>query len=93
MSSCCPVCGGALEIEPPKLALLTPQQRRIVEIISERPGRLVTTDKIIAKLYSDDVDGGPMLPKSVIFKQLHLIRKHYPNLIERYGNSGYRLKS
>ena len=59
MGDRCPCCGAPVRVEAWKKALsvLTPQQRRIAEIVASRPGiRMIEVADLV---YADDPDGGP----------------------------------
>jgi hypothetical protein len=57
----CPACHRPF---PPKLIVHGPARQRIVDLIANRPDR-ITRGEILATVYADDVDGGPLNPNTV----------------------------
>lgn len=87
----CPVCGGPMATHDVPLAKLTPQQRQIVEILSVVPGKPLTSEKILAQLYGVDLTDIEPAQRTLVYKQISIIRKKYPGVVEKAGSSGYRI--
>lgn len=75
------------------LRRLSIQQAKIVAVIKNANGGVVSSREIINRMYEDDPDGGPERPLDVLHKQIHCIRRELGDVIENVRRHGYRWKS
>lgn len=93
LTTCCPNCGhtGAVEDRYPWIYGITGQQREIIMILIEKPGRWVTSGRILELLYALNPDGEPDNADGNLKTQIHRIRSRLGNVIEGRRTWGYRV--
>lgn len=69
---------------------LTPTQRRIADRLAQSFGRFVGNDALLAAMYGNRADGGPMTAQTVLKVEIHRLRKrlaHTELTIESSGRA------
>ena len=61
----CPCCNGTGEIEPHTPVYLSRMQSRVWHFV-RTAGAGIEGEKLVAKVYADDVDGGPLTARRSI---------------------------
>jgi DNA-binding response OmpR family regulator len=92
---CCPACGNEFKPYPnlPEGAhKLSPQQLEIMSILAEYPQVFTSVETIARRLYALDPNGGPQNTRTIIQRQIYLIRQKIGDVIDTQKGSGYRLK-
>lgn len=80
----CPCCGQEtaavrMPITSLREAPLSHQQRTIVDTLARAYPRTLPVEALIAALYDDDPDGGPLDPKRIIAVQIFRLRQLLPS--------------
>lgn len=86
MSNACPCCGAPVPVDAwdEALAQLSPQQRRIAEIVARRPG--LPADDLAQAVHAGDPDGGPLTAARCVMTQIHRVNA-------KLGGTGFRISA
>lgn len=99
---CCPTCGAILPLDDLDSLHLTPQQRCIVDIVTQAGVRGVPTNRVADLLYEHDASGGPDNAQLVVHVQVCKLNKvlakrgkviRAPRGGNRYGFTNYTLRN
>ena len=99
---CCPTCGATLPLDDLDSLHLTPQQRRIVDIVTRAGVRGIPTNRVVDALYEHDATGGPDNAQLVGHVQVCKLNKELakrgkairaPRGGNRFGFTNYTLRN